>query len=315
MPPVADLTLTLRNGVKMPLIGLGCWNGRTREEALTGKDWFISALKSGYKHLDTGHLYLTEEVVPKAIKEAGIDRKDVFITTKVSWFQAYDVQAGFNNSLKELDTDYVDLYLIHWPQVVERVDATDTRADPDNIAKTPGGDNKVVDRPNFNDVWAEMEKIYESGKAKAIGVSNFSVKTLNELLATAKVVPHVNQVEMHPYLAQPELMKFCKEKGIQLTAYTPTGYATVRNDPTIGEIAKKNGVSPTQIILAWHLRRGVTLCCRSTSAERQRENINLPTLSDEDFETINKLNRDQRVCNFPNERGLVWGWTLERLGW
>ncbi|KAH8082844.1 reductase AKOR2 [Cristinia sonorae] len=306
----AEVTVTLRNGVVMPAVALGCWSGTTAEEQRDGWKWMMTGLQAGYKQLDTARIYKTETTVAKAVKEAGVKREDLFITTKMKWdWQAYDVQKAFKQSLRDLATDYIDLYLIHWPMVM----AIDENGHV--VREANGKDLRTVDVPNFKTCWAEFEKIYESGKVRAIGVSNFSIKTLNELLETAKIVPHVNQVEMHPYLAQPDLMAYCTEKGIMMTAYTPTGYATVRADPTISEIAKKYNVSPAQIILAWHLKRGVTVAVRSTSAERQKDNINLPTLSEEDFQTINKLDRGQRVCNVPDERGMMWGWTKERLGW
>ncbi|TCD63840.1 hypothetical protein EIP91_004907 [Steccherinum ochraceum] len=212
----ANVDRILRNGVAMPAISLGCWCGWTDEEIQGGWTWILTALQAGYRQLDTAVQYATEPVVAKAVKESGMKREDLFITTKMNWSQSYDVQAAFNQSLKDLETEYVDLYLMHWPFTV----AIDEHGAD---VLTPEGDLEVVDRPNFHDVWAGFEKIYESGRARAIGVSNFSIKTLNELLTTARIGPHVNQVEMHPYLAQNELFRYCKENDIMITAYTPTG--------------------------------------------------------------------------------------------
>ena len=157
---------------------------------------------------------------------------------------------------------------------------------------------------------------------------------LDQLFKTAKITPAVNQVEyvpaglhywveiltfihrrLHPYLAQPELKAYCDAKGIVLTAYTPTGYATVRSDPTIVELAKKYNVTPAQVILAWHLSRGVVVVPKSSNEQHQKENLAPPTLSKEDLEAIGKLDRNERLCNKANERGIVWGWTYEQLGW
>lgn len=160
-----------------------------------------------------------------------------------------------------------------------------------------------------------MEKVLASGKVKAIGLSNFSIKTMEELFKTAKVMPAMLQVEMHPYLAQNELLAYCKEKGITVTAYAPTGYATVREDPTVGEIARHYGATPTQVILSWHVGRGVVVVPKSADAGRQKENCQILNLSEADVQIINGLERNQRICNKPDEFGNVSGWSMERLGW
>ncbi|TCD61746.1 hypothetical protein EIP91_007995, partial [Steccherinum ochraceum] len=236
-------TRKLSNGVCMPGVGLGCWAGPTEEQQSNSWKWFLTGIQAGYRHLDTAAQYKTEASVGKAIRESGIPRKEFFVTTKI--FMAQDENGE---------------------------DIHDAEGHP-----TP------VESPSFNDVWAGFEKIYASGRAKAIGVSNFSIKTLNQLLTTAKIIPHVNQVESHPYLAQPELKAYCEEKGIQLCAYTPTGYAVVRSDATIIELAKKYNVSPAQVILSWQVMRGVVPTPQSANVQRQKDNITLPSLSDEDF--------------------------------
>lgn len=203
-------------------------------------------------------------------------------------------------SLKNLGLDYVDLYLVHWP--------TPTKIDD-------SGKLITYDTPTVNEIWAQMEKVYASGKAKAIGVSNFSIKTLEQLLQTAKVIPAVNQVELHPYLTQNALKEFCDKKGIVLTAYTPSGYQTVRSDPLIVELAAKYKVSPAQVIFAWHISRGVSIVPKSSNAERQKENLNLPALGEEDIKRITSLDRNERLCNKADKDGLVMGWTYEKLGW
>jgi len=154
-----------------------------------------------------------------------------------------------------------------------------------------------------------------SGKVKAIGVSNFSIKTLEQLLATAVITPAVNQVELHPYLSQKELVAYCRGKGIVVTAYSPTAKGAVRADPTIVELAAKYNASAAQIILAWHIARGTSAVPKSTDRERQRENIKLPMLSPGDVDCINALDRNERIANKAGPDGKMLGWTYEQLGW
>ncbi|KAH9951734.1 NADP-dependent oxidoreductase domain-containing protein [Amylocystis lapponica] len=300
-------SLKLNTGAFMPAIGLGAWSGVTKEQRASGKAWFLTALKSGYKLIDTAWSYGTERSVGEAIRESGIPRNQIWITTKLAWNHPglRTPEESSNDSLKKLGTDYVDLYLLHWPQVIDWPDE-DEEYDGPQILR---------DSPAFNETWAGIEKLYASGKAKAIGVSNFSIKNLEKLLTTAKVIPAVNQVEMHPYLPQEDLKAYCDSKGIVLTAYTPTGYATVRNDPLIAELAKKYNSTPGQVVLAWHVARGVSAVPKSTDAQRQKDNITLPNLEQEDVKRITGLDRNERLCNKANEKGLVGGWTYEQLGW
>ncbi|KAI0711077.1 Aldo/keto reductase [Cerioporus squamosus] len=296
----------LNTGAEMPAVGLGGWGGMSQEERRDAWQFMLSALKSGYRLIDTAWAYGTEKATAEAIKKSGIPRSDIWITTKLHHqHHGPYTEEYFEESLKNLDTDYVDLWLMHWPQ--------HSKFAPDGKdAFDANGDLICYDTPIFNETWARMEKIYESGRAKAIGVSNFSVKNLKKLLETAKVVPAVNQVELHPYLIQQELKDFCDEKGIVLTAYTPTGYKNVLTDPTITELAEKYKVSPAQIVLGWHVARGVSVVPKSSNEQRQKDNINLDP---EDVKRVSALDRGQRLCNVPNERKKVWGWTTEQLGW
>nr|AAS46751.1 reductase AKOR2 [Pleurotus djamor] len=300
--------IVLNTGARMPALALGGWAGLTEEERTQAKEWFLTALKSGYRHIDTAQIYYTEKSVGNAIRESGIPREELFITTKLPWNHHSRVAESFQKSLENLGTEYIDLYLVHFPQRVFYDETTD-------FPRNPDGSIKVVNSPTLNDVWADVETLLDTGKVKAIGVSNYSIKTLEELLKTAKVVPAVNQVELHPFLAQSKLLAYCKEKGIAVTAYTPTGYQTVLTDPTIVELAGKYGVSPAQIVLAWHLSRGVAAAPKSANESRQKENLNLPFLQPEDVAKISALDRGQRIANKADERGQVWGLTLEELGW
>ncbi|KAI0638018.1 Aldo/keto reductase [Trametes polyzona] len=298
----------LNTGAMMPAVGLGGWSGNTKEERENGWKFMLTALQAGYRLIDTAYHYGTEKTTAVAIKKSGIPREDIWITTKLHHQHTPWVEKYLQESLDNLETDYVDLYLMHWPQTSKFVEG-----DPE--PKDEQGNLIVVDSPTFNETWAEMEKLYESGRAKAIGVSNFSVKNLEKLLETAKVIPAVNQVEMHPYLAQPQLKEYCDSKGIVITAYTPTGYKTVLTDPTITELAEKYNATPGQIVLSWHVARGVAVVPKSSNVQRQKDNLNLIDLDPEDVKRITGLDRNQRLCNYANEHGKVEGWTYEQLGW
>ncbi|KAF9269134.1 Aldo/keto reductase [Marasmius fiardii PR-910] len=274
--------VTLNTGSSVPCI----------EVILDSKNWFLTAIKAGYRFFDTAQIYSTESSLGAAIKESGIPREEFTISTK-------PMESSFNESLQDLGVDYVDLYLLHFPQSLES-----------STELLFGG--KVADHPNFNENWSALEKFYESGQAKAIGVSNFSIKTLDALLTTTKVVPAVNQIEMHPYLAQNNLLEYYKSRGIVVQAYTPSA---VRSDPTIVALAEKYSVTPTQIILAWHVSRGVIPIPKSENSERQKENITLPMLSPEDIKTITSLVRNERIVNKIPESGILHGWTAEQYGW
>jgi len=308
MSPVLP-TVKLNSGYAIPAIGIGVYCGTDPKDHAAAVTWLLPALKAGYTHIDTAWIYGTEKSVGEAIRQSGIPREELWVTTKLPWHHAGRVEESIDQSLKNAGLDYFDLYLIHWPQVIAYEDNNPMPFDAEGSIKL------ATDAPSIEETWAEMEKVLASGKVQNIGVSNFSIKTLKPLLKSAKVVPATNQVELHPYLAQNDLLEYCKSKGIVLTAYTATGYATVREDPTIVSLASKYKVSPAQIILAWHASRGTITVPKSTNPERQKENINLPNLAPEDIKTIDGLDRGERLCNKAGEDGKVWGWTYEQLGW
>ncbi|KAJ7132356.1 NADP-dependent oxidoreductase domain-containing protein [Mycena epipterygia] len=300
-------SIKLNTGVSIPSIGLGAYS----PDPVAAQKWFLSAFEAGYRHIDTAHIYGTEASVGASVRASGLPREDIFVTTKLPWHHPKYVARSFDESLRNLGLDYVDLYLMHFPQTVEYPSGYDTPSTFEGILKGL----TVVDTPTFNETWAEMEKIYSSGRARAIGVSNFSIKTLEQLFKTAKIVPAVNQVEMNPYLAQTELLDYCRKKGIVVTAYSPTGYEKVRSDPTIGALASKYGVTPTQIVLSWHVARGVSAVPKSANPERQKENLALPTLSAEDVAKVTALDRNERTMNVIGANGKLHGWTAEQYGW
>ncbi|KAJ6580934.1 NADP-dependent oxidoreductase domain-containing protein [Mycena capillaripes] len=299
-------SIKLNTGALIPAIGLGAGP----DPKADAEKRFLTAFQAGYRHFDTAYLYGTEPAIGTALRASGLSREEVFVTTKLPWHHPEYVARSFDESLSRLGLDYVDLYLIHSPQTVQYSSGYDTPSTFKELVE----DLKTVETPTFNETWAEFERLHASGRVRAIGVSNFSIKTLEQLFKTAKIVPAVNQIEMHPYLAQTELLEYCRNKGIVVTAYSPSGHEKVRSDPTIVGLAEKYKVTPTQIILAWHLARGVVAVPKSSNAERQKENITLPTLSAEDVASVTALDRNERRVKF-DANGKLYGWTAEQYGW
>ncbi|MGC4378658.1 aldo/keto reductase [Fictibacillus sp. Mic-4] len=265
-------TTTLHNGVKMPWVGLGVWRVNEGEEVVQSVKW---AIEAGYRSIDTAAVYKNEEGVGKAIKEAGVPREELFITTKV-WNddQGYEsTLSAFEESLKKLDLDYVDLYLIHWPV-----------------------------KGKYKETWRALEKLYKDGRVKAIGVSNFHIHHLKDLMEDAEIVPMVNQVETHPRLSQKELLQFCKENNIQMEAWSPLMQGELLGDPTLVEIANKYKKTPAQVILRWDLQNGVVVIPKSVKEHRIKENADLFDfeLSREDMKKIDGLNLNKRVGPDPD---------------
>ena len=268
---IADSTI-LNNGIKMPWLGFGCFkidDGQQVENSVR------TALEQGYRSIDTAFFYANESGVGKAIRESGVKREDVFITTKI-WNQNQrekKVMDAFDASLRLLGTDYVDLYLIHWP--------------------VPGC---------YLETWEVFEKIYESGRAKAIGVSNFLTDQLEDILGTGGTVPAVNQVEFHPFLVQPELLQFCKDKKIQPEAWSPLMQGRIVSDPAVMKLAEKHNRTPAQIVLRWDLQHDVITIPKSVRPERIIENSQIFDfeLSKEDMDMLDALDEGKRVGPDPH---------------
>jgi diketogulonate reductase-like aldo/keto reductase len=260
----------LRNGVSMPWLGLGVFQiGEENVEAAIGH-----ALRMGYRHIDTAKMYGNETGVGNAVRQADLPRADVFVTTKV-WNsdQGYDATLrACEASLQRLQFEQVDLYLVHWP--VPRL----TR-----------------------DTWRAMERIYREGRARAIGVCNFKVHHLRDLLEHAEIPPMVNQVELHPYLSQAEVRTFCREHGIQVEAWAPLMRGRLE-EPLLRELAERYGKTPAQIVLRWDLQSGVVTIPKSVRPERMRENADIFdfSLSEEDMRRIDDLNADRRTGPDPD---------------
>lgn len=263
----------LHNGVQMPWIGLGVYKAEDGDEVIQAIKWAIDA---GYRSIDTASLYENEAGVGQAIAESHVPREELFITTKVwNTDQGYEsTLAAFNASLERLALDYVDLYLVHWP-VPEM----------------------------YKETWKALEKIYNDGRAKAIGVSNFKKHHLEDLIADAEIKPMVNQVEYHPRLTQEDLLSYCKEQGIQLEAWRPLLKGEIFEEPTLVELAGKYNKSVAQIILRWDLQNGVVTIPKSVTQNRIEENIDIFDfeLTNKDMSRISALNQDKRNGADPDD--------------
>jgi diketogulonate reductase-like aldo/keto reductase len=270
---IAD-TVTLSNGIKMPMFGLGTWQSKEGSEVEQSVRW---ALELGYRHIDTAAAYKNEEGVGQAIRDSGVPRERIFLTTKL-WNddhrKGYDASLkAFATSLQKLGFDYVDLYLIHWPV-----------------------------KEMYKEAWRALEKIYADGRAKAIGVSNFLVHHLQDLLPTTKVKPMVNQVEFHPRLMQKPLMEFCRREGIVEEAWSPLMRGKISQLDVINKIAQAKGKTAAQIVLRWNLQHGIVTIPKSVKRERLVENASLYDfdLSPDEMAQIDRLDQSERVGPNPD---------------
>ena len=238
-------SLALRDGTPIPKIGLGVWQaGRGK----TSQDAVAAALRAGYRHVDTAQAYGNEHEVGEAIRSSGVQRKEVFVTTKL-WNadQGYDsARRAFDASLERLGFDYLDLYLLHWPVAGKRLDS-----------------------------WRALEKLHAEGRARAIGVSNFLVPHLEELLAHASLPPSVNQIEVHPFLQQRDTRAFCKAQDIVVEAYSPLTHGTLINHPVITSVAQTVKKSNAQVLLRWGIQYGMVVLPKSVNAARIAENADV----------------------------------------
>ncbi|CAK7219478.1 H/ACA snoRNP pseudouridylase subunit [Sporothrix curviconia] len=279
---MTDRTFTLNTGAKIPALGLGTWQSAPGEVAAAVE----YAVTHGYRLVDGAYCYGNEEEVGQGLKAAfakGIKREDVFVVSKVWATYTTRVEEGLDKSLKSLGLDYVDLFLVHWPLLMN------PNGNDDRFPKLPNGERDIIWDYKHPETWRQMEAVLATGKTKAIGVSNYSKKYLEELLPVAKVVPAVNQIENHPALPQQEIVDLCREKGIHVMAYSPfgsTGGPLFTAEPIV-EIAAKYNVKPATILLSYHLARGATVLAKSVTADRIDAN---KTVVDLDAEDLKKLN-------------------------
>lgn len=272
MPNHLQDTIALHNGVQMPYVGLGVYKMEDKAEADAA---IKAAINHGYKSIDTAHIYKNEDVVGQAVRETNVPREELFITTKV-WndHQGYDsTLKAFEQSLKELNMDYIDLYLIHWPVTSK-----------------------------YLDTWRALERLYDEKLVRAIGVSNFHIHHLENLAAHSNEKPVINQIELHPRLTQEPIREYCQSRGIAVEAWSPIGKGRLLEEPTIKHLAEKHKKTSAQIILRWHLQNNVVVIPKSVREERIKENVNLFDfeLSTNEMNEISALNLNERFGSNPD---------------
>lgn len=261
----------LNNGIEMPMLGFGTYLAKDGNETTSAVK---EALKVGYRHIDCAKIYNNEQSVGKGIKESGVPREDIFLVSKVwNTDQGYNsTKKAFSTSLEKLGTDYLDLYLIHWP------------------------------KPLNSETWQAMEELYDEGKIKAIGVSNFLESHLKDLMKNCKITPMVNQIEYSPKLTQPELCKFCQDNKIQVEAWSPLMQGKIFEIELLKELAEKYKKSIAQVVLRWNIQMDVVTIPKSVTPERIAQNFNIFDfeISKEDMQKICSLNVGHRTGPDPN---------------
>jgi len=270
----------LNNGVQIPAIGLGTWHNTDENTVI---DTILNAIEIGYNHIDTATVYGNEAFIGKAIRQSGVNRESLFITSKV-WRTSRGYQNtlhAFEQTINDLQVDYLDLYLIHWPA---------SHNNYDNWAEINA------------ETWHAMEDLYKAGKIRAIGLSNFWRHHIDALMPIANIKPMVNQIEHHPGYTQADVVEYCKQNDILVEAWSPLGRGMVLHEPTLQQIAQKYGVSVAQVCIQWCLKEGILPLPKSTRKERLIDNLNISgfELSEDDLSTINALNLGSSSGSYPD---------------
>ncbi len=274
--------IELNDGHSIPQLGFGVFQIPPEETA----EAVVRALETGYRHVDTAQMYGNEREVGEAVRASGLDRAEVFVTSKLSnaFHRPDDARRSFDETLSALGFDYLDLFLIHWP--------LPTLYDGDYVS-----------------TWKTFERWAAEGRARSIGVSNFEVEHLERLAAECDVVPAVNQIELHPYFQNEEVRRYGEEHGIATQAWSPIAQGEVLDDPAIGEIAERVGRTPAQVVLRWHIQRGSIVFPKSTTPARIEENFALFDfeVDPDDVARIDSLDRGEAGRNgpHPNEFDMV----------
>ena len=276
---MADVpTIELNDGQRIPQLGFGVFQIPPDETAAA----VTTALEVGYRHIDTAEMYGNEREVGEAIRARGLDRGDVYVTSKLNngYHRPDDARRAFDGTLSSLDFDYVDLFLIHWP-----------------LPTRYGGD--------YVSTWKTLEEFRADGRARSIGVSNFQIEHLERLAADADVVPAVNQIELHPYLLNEEVRAYDERRGIATEAWSPLAKGAVADDPTIAEIAGRVGRTPAQVALRWQIQRGNIVFPKSVTRSRIEENFEVFDfeLGEADIQAINGLDRGEDGRTGPHPDG------------
>lgn len=264
-------TIKLNNGVSIPVLGFGTYK---LQDGVDAFDSVSYALEVGYRHIDSAKIYENEKSVGEAINSSGIRREDIFLTSKVwNTDRGYDnTLKAFDNTIKNLNVDYLDLYLIHWPKDLN------------------------------SETWKALERLYNEKRVRAIGVSNFKEHHLEDLFKTSNIIPSINQVEFHPELTQPNLREFCKRRGIVLESWSPLMRGKIFQIKTLNELSKIYNKSEAQIVLRWNIQLGVVTIPKSSTKERIKENFDVFDfeISENHMEMINSLNKNLRTSHDPD---------------
>ncbi|KAJ9115510.1 hypothetical protein QFC22_005268 [Naganishia vaughanmartiniae] len=298
-------TLKLNTGAEIPTVALGTWQAAPGEVAKAVE----AALKAGYRHIDCAWAYGNENEVGEGIKASGVPRSEIFLVSKLWSTFHRNPTKGLQESLDKLGTDYLDLYLMHWPIPLNG----ENKSHP-LVPTRENGARDLDEDWSYIQTWKEMEKLVDTGKVKAIGVSNCSKEYLEELLKQATITPAANQIELHALNSELELVEYCQSKGIVVEAYSPLGSSgsPLMKEDAVLEIAKRNNVEPGTVLLSYLVNRDIVVLPKSVSPTRIASNLNIIDLSKEDIETLNQLghgDKQKRYCNPP------WGVDLKFKGW